>query len=73
MNHPVDSAYVATSNVDNTHLPTRPLIRVIGETDDNAAPASTMQVADALIRAGKNFEIIIRIQGISRRRSNCYN
>jgi len=32
---------------------------VVGELDDNVDPASTMQVADALIRAGKDFELVL--------------
>ena len=32
---------------------------VVGELDDNVDPASTMQVADALIRAGKDFELVV--------------
>ena len=59
MGYPVDSAYVAASNVENAHLLTRPLMLVVGEMDDNVDPASTMQVADALIRAGKDFELVV--------------
>ena len=32
---------------------------VVGELDDNVDPASTMQVADALIKAGKDFELVV--------------
>lgn len=59
MGYPVDSAYVAASNTENAHLLTRPLMLVVGEVDDNVDPASTMQVADALIRAGKEFELVV--------------
>ncbi len=38
---------------------TRPLMLVVGEMDDNVDPASTMQVADALIKAGKDFELVV--------------
>ena len=59
MGYPVDEAYSRNSNVDNAHLLTRPLMLVVGEMDDNVDPASTMQVADALIKAGKDFELVV--------------
>jgi len=59
MRYPVDSSYIACSNVENAHKLTRPLMLVVGELDDNVDPASTMQVADALIRAGKDFELVV--------------
>lgn len=59
MGYPVDSTYVAASNVENAYRLTRPLMLVVGELDDNVDPASTMQVADALIRAGKDFELVV--------------
>ena len=59
MSYPIDSSYVACSNVENAHLLTRPLMLVVGELDDNVDPASTMQLADALIRAGKDFELVV--------------
>ena len=55
----MDSAYVASSNVANAHKLTRPLMLVVGELDDNVDPASTMQVANALIKAGKDFELVV--------------
>ncbi|MGM9675586.1 MAG: DPP IV N-terminal domain-containing protein [Bacteroidaceae bacterium] len=59
MGWPVDSSYVASSNVENAHLLERPLMLMVGEMDDNVDPASTMQLADALIRAGKDFELVV--------------
>ena len=59
MGYPVDSSYVECSNVANAHRLTRPLMLVVGELDDNVDPASTMQVADALIKAGKDFELVV--------------
>ncbi len=32
---------------------------VVRELDDNVDPASTMQVADALIKANKDFELVV--------------
>lgn len=59
MGYPVDSAYLECSNVVNAHRLERPLMLVVGELDDNVDPASTMQVADALIKAGKDFELVV--------------
>lgn len=59
MGYPVDDSYVACSNVANAHLLSRPLMLVVGELDDNVDPASTLQVVDALIRAGKEFELVV--------------
>ncbi|EGG55819.1 peptidase, S9A/B/C family, catalytic domain protein [Paraprevotella xylaniphila YIT 11841] len=59
MGYPVDSSYIACSNVENAHRLTRPLMLVVGEMDDNVDPASTMQVVDALIKADKDFELVV--------------
>lgn len=59
MGYPVDSSYIACSNVENAHLLTRPLMLMVGELDDNVDPASTMQVVNALIKAGKEFELVV--------------
>ena len=45
--------------MENAHLLSRPLMLVVGELDDNVDPASTMQVADALIKANKDFELVV--------------
>lgn len=59
MGYPVDSAYVECSNVYNAHKLEGALMLVVGELDDNVDPASTYQVADALIKAGKDFELVV--------------
>ena len=59
MGYPVDSSYIECSNVYHASKLERPLMLVVGELDDNVDPASTMQVADALIRAGKDFELVV--------------
>ncbi|MBQ6064708.1 MAG: prolyl oligopeptidase family serine peptidase [Prevotella sp.] len=59
MGYPVDSSYVECSNVYHASKLERPLMLVVGELDDNVDPASTMQVADALIRANKDFELVV--------------
>ena len=59
MGYPVDSSYIECSNVENAYRLERPLMLVVGELDDNVDPASTMQMADALIRANKPFELVV--------------
>lgn len=59
MGYPVGEQYKQSSNVENAHLLRRPLMLVVGEMDDNVDPASTMQVANALIKADKDFELVV--------------
>lgn len=59
MGYPVDESYAECSNVENAKLLRRPLMLVVGELDDNVDPASTMQVANALIKANKPFELVV--------------
>ncbi|MDH6342850.1 dipeptidyl aminopeptidase/acylaminoacyl peptidase [Parabacteroides sp. PFB2-12] len=59
MGYPVDNSYIECSNVENAHLLTRPLMLMVGEMDDNVDPASTMQVVNALIKAKKDFELVV--------------
>ena len=59
MSYPIDSSYVECSNVENAWRLERPLMLLVGELDDNVDPASTMQVVNALERAGKDFELVV--------------
>ena len=59
MGYPVGKQYEECSNVVNAHKLTRPLMLVVGELDDNVDPASTMQVVNALVKAGKDFELVV--------------
>ncbi len=59
MSYPIGDQYKESSNVDNAHLLSRPLMLVVGELDDNVDPASTMQVVNALIKANKDFELVV--------------
>ncbi len=64
MGYPVDSSYVECSNVYHAAKLERPLMLVVGEKDDNVDPASTYQLVDALIRADKDFELVV-LPGVS--------
>jgi len=59
LGYPLGDQYKEGSNVENAHLLSRPLMLVVGELDDNVDPASTMQVVDALIKANKDFELVV--------------
>jgi dipeptidyl aminopeptidase/acylaminoacyl peptidase len=59
MSYPIDKSYEESSNVVNAYRLERPLMLVVGELDDNVDPASTMQVVNALQKAGKDFELIV--------------
>jgi dipeptidyl aminopeptidase/acylaminoacyl peptidase len=59
MGWPIGPHYGASSNVDNAHKLQGKLMLLVPELDTNVDPASTMQVADALIRAGKTFELVV--------------
>ena len=59
MGYPVDSSYIACSNVEMAHKLSVPLMLVVGEMDDNVDPASTMQVVNALIKANKDFDLLV--------------
>lgn len=59
MSYPVDSSYVESSNVENAHKLNRPLMLVVGELDDNVDPSSTYQVVNALIKADKDFDLVV--------------
>ena len=50
--------YARASGVEHAHRLQGALLLILGEQDDNVDPASTMQVADALIRAGKDFDLL---------------
>jgi dipeptidyl aminopeptidase/acylaminoacyl peptidase len=59
MGYPVGPHYAEQSNVTQAHKLTGKLLLTVGELDTNVDPASTMQVVNALIRAGKDFELIV--------------
>ena len=64
MGYPVDSSYVKSSNVYHASKLARPLMLVVGEMDDNVDPASTYQLVNALVKAGKDFELVV-LPGVS--------
>ncbi|MCI0699950.1 MAG: S9 family peptidase [Planctomycetia bacterium] len=59
MGYPVGPHYAASSNVDNAKNLTGKLLLIVGEKDTNVPPESTMRVVGALIRAGKDFDLLV--------------
>jgi dipeptidyl aminopeptidase/acylaminoacyl peptidase len=59
MGWPVGPHYEEQSNVTQAHKLQGKLLLTVGELDRNVDPASTMQVVNALIKAGKDFDLLI--------------
>lgn len=59
MGWPVGPEYAASSNVDNAAKLQGKLLLILGEMDTNVDPSSTMQVVNALIKAGKMFDLLV--------------
>jgi dipeptidyl aminopeptidase/acylaminoacyl peptidase len=59
MGWPLGPHYEASSNVVHAHRLEGKLLLVVGEMDTNVDPASTMQVVNALIRANKDFDLLV--------------
>jgi dipeptidyl aminopeptidase/acylaminoacyl peptidase len=61
MSWPVGPWYEESSNVANAHRlgADAHLLLTVGEMDENVDPASTMQVVAALIKADKDFEMLV--------------
>ena len=59
MGWPVGPHYDEQSNVTLAKNLQGKLLLMVGELDKNVDPASTMQVCNALIRAGKDYELLV--------------
>jgi dipeptidyl aminopeptidase/acylaminoacyl peptidase/uncharacterized protein (DUF885 family) len=59
MGYPVGPWYSASSNIDNAKNLRGKLLLIVGEMDTNVPPESTMRLVDALIKAGKDFELLV--------------
>jgi dipeptidyl aminopeptidase/acylaminoacyl peptidase len=58
MGWPIGPWYSESSNVDNAWRLKGKLLLVLGEMDKNVDPSTTLQVADRLIKAGKDFDFL---------------
>ena len=59
MGWPIGPQYAENSNVTHAGKLSGKLLLTVGELDRNVDPASTLQLADALIQAGKDFEFLL--------------
>jgi dipeptidyl aminopeptidase/acylaminoacyl peptidase len=59
MGWPVGPEYADNSNVTHAAKLTGKLLLTVGELDHNVDPSSTMQVVNALIKADRDFEMLI--------------
>jgi dipeptidyl aminopeptidase/acylaminoacyl peptidase len=59
MGWPVGPHYAEQSNVTNAKNLRGKLLLIVGELDRNVDPSSTMQVANALIKADKDFDLLV--------------
>ena len=59
MGWPVDESYQRSSNVVDAAKLQGKLMLIVGELDENVDPASTLQVSAALVRAGKDHELVV--------------
>lgn len=54
-----DNWYSQNSNIDNAAKLRGKLFLIVGEMDDNVPPESTMRFVDALIKAKKDFDLLV--------------
>lgn len=59
LGYPVGPHYAEQSNVTNAHKLVGKLLLIVGEVDRNVPPESTLKVADALIKAKKDFDLLV--------------
>jgi dipeptidyl aminopeptidase/acylaminoacyl peptidase len=59
MGWPIGPHYADQSNVTLAKNLVGKLMLVVGELDKNVDPASTLQVANALVKADKDFELLL--------------
>ncbi len=59
MGWPVGPEYAAQSNVTNAGRLKGRLFLMVGEVDDNVDPSTTFKVVDALIKADKDFDLLV--------------
>jgi dipeptidyl-peptidase-4 len=59
MGYPVGPQYAESSNIDNAAKLRGKLMLIVGEMDTNVPTESTYRLADALIKAGKDFDLVV--------------
>ena len=57
--HDPDNWYSQCSNIDNAGKLKGKLLLIVGEMDSNVPPESTLRFVDALIKAGRDFDMLV--------------
>lgn len=71
MGYPVGPHYSESSNIDQAHRLQGKLFLMVGEMDTNVPPESTLRLVDALIRHGKDFDMLV-IPGLGHSNGGAY-
>jgi dipeptidyl aminopeptidase/acylaminoacyl peptidase len=71
MGYPVGPHYAECSNIDHAHRLRGKLLLIVGEMDSNVPPESTLRLADALIKAGKDFDLVV-VPGVNHGMGGAY-
>jgi len=59
MSWPIGPQYAASSNTEHASSLKGDLMLLVGELDTNVDPASTLQVVNQLVKANKDFELVV--------------
>jgi len=59
MGYPMGPHYAEQSNITNAHKLRGKLLLIVGELDKNVPPESTYRLVDALIKAEKDFDLLV--------------
>jgi dipeptidyl aminopeptidase/acylaminoacyl peptidase len=59
MGYPVGPQYAESSNIEHAGQLRGKLLLIVGEMDHNVPPESTLRLVDALIKAGKDFDLLV--------------
>jgi gamma-glutamyltranspeptidase len=59
MGYPVGPHYAECSNITHAHKLRGKLLLIVGEMDTNVPPESTLRLVDALVKAGKDFDLLV--------------
>ncbi|EAQ80348.1 DUF885 family protein [Blastopirellula marina] len=71
MGYPVGPHYAACSNIENAARLQGALLLIVGEMDNNVPPESTLRFADALIKADKDFDLLV-LPGVGHSNGGAY-
>jgi dipeptidyl aminopeptidase/acylaminoacyl peptidase len=59
MGYPVGPQYAESSNIEHASTLRGKLLLIVGELDMNVPPENTFRLADALIKSGKDFDLLV--------------